>query len=80
MKYLAYDSMYVERRNKPSVTLVYKYFLNDAKSAASSRGLPAVRFIPESIISECSVMEEIEAGVDEVFDDIIAGLTTPLTE
>ena len=80
MKYLAYDSMYVERRNKPSVTLVYKYFLNDAKSACSSRGLPAVRFVPEPIISECSVMEEIEAGVDEVFDDIITGLTTPLTE
>lgn len=80
MKYLAYDSMYVERRNKPSITLVYRYFLNDAKSATSSRGLPAVRFIPESIISECSVMEEIEAGVDEVFEEIIRGLTEPLTE
>jgi hypothetical protein len=80
MKYLAYDSMYVERRNKPTVTLVYKYFENDAKSAASSRGLPGIRLIPESIISECSVMEDIEAGVDEVFDEIISKLTAPLTD
>ncbi|MBN2239266.1 MAG: hypothetical protein JW712_05795 [Dehalococcoidales bacterium] len=75
-----YDSLYVERRNKPSITLFYQYFINDAKSAASSRGLPAIRLVPESIISECSVMEEIEAGVDAVFEDIIKALTTPLTE
>lgn len=79
MKYLVYDTIYIENRNKPTVTLSYKYFINDAESAASSRGLPGIRLVPESIISECSVMEEIEAGVDEVLDDIIAKLTAPLT-
>ena len=35
--------------------------------------------IPESIVSECSVAEEIEAGVESIMDNIIGGLTRPLT-
>jgi hypothetical protein len=80
MKYLVYDTIFIEEHDRPTVTLAYKYFTNDAMSAASSRGLPGIRVVPESIVSECSVMEEIEAGVSAVMEDIIAGLTKPLTD
>ncbi len=79
MKYLVYDTIFAEENNRPTVTLAYQYFTNDAKSAASSRGLPGIRIIPESIVSECSVPEEIEAGVSAVMENIIVGLTKPLT-
>ncbi len=62
------------------MTLVYKYFANDARSAASSRGFPGIRLVPEPIVSECTIAEEIEAGIDSVVDDIIGMLTQPLTE
>ena len=79
MKYLVYDTIFIEDSNRPTVTLAYQYFANDAMSAASSRGMPGVRFVPESIVSECSVTKEIEVGVSAVMDDIVAGLTKPLT-
>ena len=80
MKYLVYDTIFIEEHEKPTVTLAYKYFNNDAMSAASSRGLPGIRVVPESIVSECSVIEEIEGGVSAVMEDIITGLTRPLTD
>ncbi|OGO40101.1 MAG: hypothetical protein A2147_05345 [Chloroflexi bacterium RBG_16_57_8] len=74
-----YDTIFAEAQNRPAALLIYKYFVNDAQSAASSRGLPGVRLVPESIVSECSVNEEIEAGVDSILDDLIGALTRPLT-
>jgi hypothetical protein len=75
-----YDTIFVEEQRRPAALLIYKYFLDDARSAASSRGLPGVRMVPEAIVSECSVPEEIEAGTDAVMDDIIHALTQPLTQ
>jgi hypothetical protein len=72
--------MFVEEQNRPAALLIYKYFLADAQSAASSKGLPGVRMVPESIVSECSVPEEIEAGTDAVLNDIIRALTQPLSQ
>ena len=69
----------VEKRNKPSVALVNKGFLNDALSAASSKGVPGLRILPESIAAECIVPEQIDTGVSAILDDIVAGLTRPLT-
>ena len=60
--------MAIEALGKPTTTLVYQYFLNDAHSTASSRGMPNLRVIPEPIISECTVKEEIENGVAGGFD------------
>jgi hypothetical protein len=74
-----YDSVFVEERNRPTVTFVYKYFLNDAGSAASSKGMSNLRVVPETIVSECTDMEDIEAGVDGAMDEIIKSLTIPLT-
>jgi hypothetical protein len=75
-----YEAISIEERNKPAVALIYRDFIHDARSAASSRGMPGVRTVLETIPSEWTDMEDIEAGVTAVIDDIIAGLTRPLTD
>jgi hypothetical protein len=74
-----YDSIVIEDRKKPTVTLVNSGFANDAGSASSSKGMPVLRYIPTFIPCEASIMEDIEAGVDEAFEAIVASLTKPLT-
>lgn len=74
-----YETISIEEINKPAVALINEGFVNDARSAASSRGWPGLRVVPESVPPECSDMDEIEAGVSAAMDDIIAELTKPLT-
>lgn len=74
-----YDAVSIEKLNTPTVTLVNNDFTLDAMSASSSQGMPRIRIIPESVPCESSIKKEIEAGVDIVMDDIIAGLSKPLT-
>lgn len=74
-----YDSIFIEERNTPTVTLAFKYFLNDAMSAASSKGMPVVRVVPETIVSESTVVKDIEAAITAVADDMVKALTKPLT-
>jgi len=74
-----YDAVFIEGMNKPTAMLFYEFFANDAQSAMINKGMPGVRVVPEPIVSECTVMEEIEAGVDGVMDDVVAALTRPLT-
>jgi hypothetical protein len=74
-----YETISVEDRKKPAVGLIYKDFANDARSAASSKGMPGVRLIPETIPSEWTNLPDIEVGISAVIDDIVAGLTKPLT-
>jgi hypothetical protein len=74
-----YDAIAIEEMNKPAVSLVNKDFVIDAGSAASSKGMPVIRVVPENIPCECSVMEDIEVGVAEVIDDIVSALIKPLT-
>jgi hypothetical protein len=73
-----YDAILAEERNKPTVVLVNRNFFADSKSAGSSQGMP-VRSIPESIPSECTIIDKIKSGVDEVTDQIISELTRPLS-
>jgi len=54
-------------------------FINDARSSASVRGRPGIRTVIEHIPGHSTVIEDIRAGVSVVMDDIIAGLTRPLT-
>jgi hypothetical protein len=54
-------------------------FVTDARSAASGKGMPKIRVIGENVPCECSVKEDIEAGVSEVLDEIISMLTQPLS-
>jgi hypothetical protein len=74
-----YETISVEERNKPAVGLIYRDFANDARSAASSRGMPLVRVVPEPIPSEWTDKTDIENGISGVIDDIVAALTRPLT-
>jgi len=42
--------------------------------------MPTLRVLGESVTCESTVAEDIESGIDEAFDDIVAALTRPLTE
>jgi hypothetical protein len=75
-----YDSIFIEGKNTPTVTLAFKYFLDDAMSAASSKGMPVVRVVPETIVSESTVVEDIESAIKAVADDMVDALIRPLTE
>jgi hypothetical protein len=74
-----YDAIYIEGKGKPTATFVFEHFANDAMSAASSRGMPVIRVVPETIVSESTVVDDIEAAVAAVFDNVVATLTKPLT-
>jgi hypothetical protein len=74
-----YDAIYIEEHNTPVVTFAFEHFLNDAMSAASSKGMPVVRVVPETIVSESTIVEDIEAAITAVADDMVAALTRPLT-
>lgn len=64
----------------PAIPLVHEGFANDAASAASSRGVPGLRFIPEAVPPEASLAEQAEAGMAVVMEDLLAALTAPLSE
>jgi hypothetical protein len=74
-----YDAVSIEDRNKPTVTLVNYGFASDAESASRGKGMPVLRYIPTTVPCEASIMEDIESGVDGVFDDMVDSLTKPLT-
>jgi hypothetical protein len=74
-----YDAIYIEGRGKPTATYVFEHFANDAMSAASSKGMPVIRIVPETIVSECTVREEIEPAIKAVFENVVTMLTRPLT-
>jgi hypothetical protein len=74
-----YDAISIEDRQKPVVMLVNYGFSHDAESAARSKGMPGIRVIPTKVPCESTVKEDIEAGVDESWNDIIIALTKPLT-
>lgn len=65
---------------KPSVALCNYGFMTDAGSAASGRNIPNIRALSETIPCECNVPEQIKAGIDAILEDVINGLTKPLTE
>jgi hypothetical protein len=60
------------------VALVNRGFVNDARSAAASKGVPGARFVLTNIPCECTVPDKIAAGVQEVLSDVVDGLTKPL--
>lgn len=75
-----YDAIYVEGQGKPTATFVFEYFYNDAMSGASSKGMPVIRVVPEKVVSESTVKEDIEKSITAVADEMVAVLTNPLTE
>jgi hypothetical protein len=73
-----YETISVEDRNKPAVGLIYRDFANDARSAASSKGMSVVRLVPETVPSEWTNMQDIEVSITAVMDNIVTALTSPL--
>jgi len=61
------------------VSLVHPGFLADARSAASSRGLPGTRILPLNVANEGTIASDFEAGAIQALPAIIEGLTKPLT-
>ncbi len=75
-----YDAIYIEAQGKPTATYIFEHFQNDAMSAASSKGMPVVRVVPETIVSESTVLEDIQVAVKAAFNKVVEVLTKPLTE
>jgi hypothetical protein len=74
-----YDAVYVEEKDTPAVALVNNNFMFDARSAASSKGMPGVRVLASNVPCECTTVEIVEPIIDALMDDIIRGLTKPLS-
>jgi len=52
----------------------------DARSAASSRGVPGIRILPLNVANESTEASDFEAGAIAATPGIIEGLTRPLTD
>lgn len=74
-----YDTISVESENKPAVALCCKGFTNDARSAASGRGMPGIRIVTAPITPGSNIQSEIVTGMNTVINEIILALTKPLT-
>jgi hypothetical protein len=61
------------------VLLANNGFVEDAHSAASSRAMPGIRILGESVACESTVQSEIEEGVTAAMKGVIEGLTKPLS-
>jgi hypothetical protein len=75
-----YNAVSIEERKTPTAFLVNEDFYNDGMSAASSKGMPAIRIIREKVDSECSNSQQIETEIGAVMAEIEAVLTRPLTQ
>jgi hypothetical protein len=71
--------MAIEDFGKPVVLLANHGFVTDAQSAASSRGMPGIRIVGESVACESTVLPDIEEGVAAAMKSVVDALTRPLT-
>jgi hypothetical protein len=75
-----YEAISIEELNKPVVVLCNEHFMNDAHSAASSKHMASLRCVAVSVPPECSIMDQVEAGLKQpVMENLITALTKPLT-
>ena len=72
--------MSIEELDTPVVLLANPGFVRDAQSAASNKGMPAIRTLPLNVACESTVPEDINAGTSEAMPSIIDALTKPLTD
>jgi len=64
--------------HRPAVVLANEGFVTDGRSAASNKGMPVVRIVPETVPCECSIREEAEAGIRQALPRILEALVKPL--
>ena len=62
----------MEERRRPAVALCDRGFLSDAKSAASSRGMPGLRSL--GVVGSSPTDEQIRAEVSASIDNIVTAL------
>ena len=55
--------------SKPAVVIVNKGFVADAKSAAASKGMPGVRIVSSPVMANCTILEDIDAGITSVMQE-----------
>ena len=75
-----YDTVSIEERQVPTVTIVNEGFANDADSARRGKGMPGLRFIPTKVPCETTIFMDVDNAVDQVMDDIVDALAKPLTD
>jgi len=74
-----YNAIAIEELGKPVVLLAHPGFVPDARSAASSRGVPGIRILPLNVANEATDPADFENGAIQVTPGIIDALTKPLT-
>ena len=73
-----YSTVHVEELNKPAAPLCTKGFELVAKLTASSRGMPGLRIVAETVPAECTVMEQARAAITpEIIDNLLKSATKP---
>ena len=70
----------MEDLGKPVVLLANNGFVNDALSAASSKGVPGLRVVGTTVACESTDETDIEQGITGALDKIVDALTRPLTQ
>ncbi len=74
-----YDAISAEERGIPAVAIISDGFTEDARSAASSRAMPGVRYLPTTVPPESTMKDVIETGVLAAVDSVVKAATAPLT-
>ena len=84
----AYNTVYVEKLGKPAVMLCKHDLLKSGKKAAAARQCPHLRFVTSEVpdLTWVPELDEkvregiIRPGMAKVLDQVVDGLTRPLTE
>ncbi len=79
-----YNTIAIEEMGKPAVAVTNQTYLLEGGSAASSKGMPGLRVVRDTIhvedwIDEATDPARIEAGIEPVLEGVVTALTKPLT-
>ncbi len=74
-----YNAINAEERGIPAVAVISDGFVEDARSAASSKAMPGVRFVPTTVPPESTLLDVIEKNTLLAVDAIVRAAVTPLT-
>jgi hypothetical protein len=75
-----YNAISAEECGIPAIAVINDGFVEDAHSAASSRAMPGVRFVPTTVPPESTMLDVIEKNTLLAVDAIVKAAVTPLTE
>ena len=64
------NTVTVEDKGVPAISVIHKDFINDARSTASVNGMPGLRIISTTVPAECIIMEQIEAGTVAAMEEL----------